>query len=558
MPSVGDIDLSLHFGCEFTVLQQTLPAKTIETCINCVRTWLSRTYKGQDAVHLNKPWIQNQGTWSPTRDRKVTVLVKSLRDDHHNLLHWALRYEHPDAGKAESRYRRWRTDVAVSTDEKGARSLAVRVSHYRLPGHVGIDLDDPQSSSPLLVKEVIGTPQLSCYVDSNPLRTRAIELTDDTMDAFQRSLVDQSRRLPVIYVSREYQSGEAAIDANKLAWVVAGLANVYVAESSWTDKLTERFLPRDYQCWNGMIRVYMPGLDLRKSTDSVRHRYFHPDLLRITGQEQFQLGLVKSLSIRAVSLSTSLVHSIDDVDRFEAQRQLQSLKQRLTSADTAEQIRASYEMYTKEIEKQNNELQAQLNAWQSQSATNQETINKAEGERNYFKSESERLRRDVQDISVAQTAFLSLSKLPQTKTACGEFFATAFPLRLCFTDRAKVSLRDDPFDDVEKVWNALWHMCNTLWPMLFEKRHDDFAKEFERISTFELTMTEGEQTKNQKRMMKEREDVFRGKSIDITPHVKLFHNGQYARIYFHIDSANRLLVVGFFGHLTTAGTAKRK
>jgi len=23
MPSVGDIDLSLHFGCEFTVLQQT-------------------------------------------------------------------------------------------------------------------------------------------------------------------------------------------------------------------------------------------------------------------------------------------------------------------------------------------------------------------------------------------------------------------------------------------------------------------------------------------------------------------------------------------------------
>ena len=125
MPSVGDIDLSLHFGCEFTVLQQTLPAKTIETCINCVRTWLSRTYKGQDAVLLNKPWIQNQGTWSPTRDRKVTVLVKSLRDDHHNLLHWALRYEHPDAGKAESRYRRWRTDVAVSTDEKGARSLAV-------------------------------------------------------------------------------------------------------------------------------------------------------------------------------------------------------------------------------------------------------------------------------------------------------------------------------------------------------------------------------------------------------------------------------------------------
>jgi hypothetical protein len=94
--------------------------------------------------------------------------------------------------------------------------------------------------------------------------------------------------------------------------------------------------------------------------------------------------------------------------------------------------------------------------------------------------------------------------------------------------------------------------------MLFEKRHDDFAKEFERVSTFELAMTEGEQTKNQKKMMKEREDIFRGKNIDITPHVKLFSDGQYARIYFHIDNVNRLLIIGFFGHLTTAGTAKRK
>jgi hypothetical protein len=148
MPSVSDFDLSLHFGCEFTVSHQNAPARTIETCINCVQTWLLRTYKGRDAVSLKKPWMYNRGMWSPEGDRKVTVQVKSLRDDHQKPLYWALRYEHPDAGKAASRYRRWRTDVAVSTDDSGARSFAVRVSHYRLPGHVGVDLDDPQSSSP--------------------------------------------------------------------------------------------------------------------------------------------------------------------------------------------------------------------------------------------------------------------------------------------------------------------------------------------------------------------------------------------------------------------------
>jgi hypothetical protein len=558
MPSVSDFDLSLHFGCEFTVFNENTPARTVETCIACVQKWLMRTYKGQDAVHLKKPWIYNKGIWSPAGDRKVSVQVKSLRGTHQEPIHWALRYEHPDAGKAESRYRRWRTDVAVSTDEGGARTFAVRVSHYRLPGHVGVDLTDPQSSSPFLVKEIIGTPQLRCFLDTNPLRTKAIELTDGTTEGFMACLTDQSRKLPIIYVSREYQSGEAAIDADKLAWVLAGLANVYVAESSWTDKLTEQLLPREYQCWNGMVRVYMPGLDLQKGADSVRHRYFQPDFLRITGQEQFQFGLIRSLSIRAVSMSTAQVRSIDDIDQFETQRQLQSLRERLTSADTAEEIQANYETYTKEIERENRELQTQVTAWKSQSAAKEEAISKAEGERNFFKSENDRLRRGVQDISTAQAAFLSLSKLPQTKLACSEFFGTAFPLRLCFTERAVASLRDDPFSDVDKVWNAMWHMCNTLWPMLFEKRHDDFAREFERLSTFELAMTEGEQTKGQKKMMKEREDTYRGKSIDITPHVKLFGNGQYARIYFHIDSVDRLLIIGFFGHLTTAGTAKRK
>jgi hypothetical protein len=540
------------------VRHATIPDKTIEACIACVQSWLSRTYKGEDAAVLRKAWIRNKGIWSPQKDHKVMAQVKSLRDENARLLHWAMRYEHPDAGRGESRFRRWRTDIAVSTNKDGSKSFAVRVSHYRLPGHVGIDLDDPQSSSPFLVKGLISTPQLNCFVDSNPLRTKAIELTDVTMEAFIASVGDATRKLPIVYVSREYQSGETVIDADKLAWVLAGLANVYVAESNWTDKITERLLPRDLQCWNGMVRVYMPGVDLRKPSDSVRHRYFYPDFLRSAGQEGFQFGLVKSLSIRSVSSSAALVHSIDDIDRYETEKQLQSLRAQLTIGDTAEEIKANYEAYTKEIEKQNTELSLRVKVWENQSADKDEAINKAESERNFFRADNDRLRRSIQDSSTAQAAFLSLSNLPSTKVSICEFFAKAFPLRLCFTDRAISSLRTDPFDDLDKVWNVMWHMCNTLWPMLFEKRHDDFSKEFERLSTFELAMTEGEQTKSQKKMMKEREDIFRGRPIDVTPHVKLFNNGQYARIYFHIDNVDRLLVVGYFGHLTTAGTAKRK
>lgn len=534
-----------------------IPARPQKPALSALKHGFSTLAKREGREQLRKRWFFNKGNWFADRDSKTSVQVRSIWDSD-SLQHWALRYEHPDSNPAKRRYRRWRSDIAISTMDDGSTFFSVRVSHFRLPGHAGVESEDPQSTSPYLVKGVIGTPNLRCSVDNNLLRTAPIELNDSSLESFEAALQDPTRKLPIVYVSREYQSGEAPLDVRKLAWVLAGLANVYVAESSWTDKLTEAFFPRDYQCWNGMVSVYMPGLDLNKSSDSVRHRYFLPDFLRLTGQEAFQFGLVKSLSIRAISLSTARVQSIDDIDRLEADRQLQLMRERLSSADSIDEIRASYEAYTSEIEKLNTELQIQLDAWKALSTEKDEHLNKSENEKVFFKTENDRLRRSAEDQVAAQRAFLGLSQLPDNKTACANFFCSAYPSRIAMTDRAIESLSNDPFDDLDKVWSALWHMCNTLWPMLFDKRHDNFAKEFERRSTFELAMTEGQLTKENRKMMKEREDTFRGRSIDVTPHVKLFSAGRDARFYFHIDNVDRMLVIGYFGHLTTAGTAKRK
>src|SRR6185312_15190173 len=117
--------------------------------------------------------------------------------------------------------------IAISTMDDGSTFFSVSVGPFRLPGHVGVESEDPQSTSPYLVKGVIGTPNLRCSVDNNLLRTAPIELNDSSLESFEAALQDPTRKLPIVYVSREYQSGEAPLDVRKLAWVLAGLANVY-------------------------------------------------------------------------------------------------------------------------------------------------------------------------------------------------------------------------------------------------------------------------------------------------------------------------------------------
>lgn len=70
-------------------------------------------------------------------------------------------------------------------------------------------------------------------------------------------------------------------------------------------------------------------------------------------------------------------------------------------------------------------------------------------------------------------------------------------------------------------------------------------------------MTERKLTKQDNRKMAQRKDKFMGQDIDITPHVKL--DPDSTRAYFcpfRHDGVNRI-VVGYIGHLDTAGTTKR-
>ena len=154
--------------------------------------------------------------------------------------------------------------------------------------------------------------------------------------------------------------------------------------------------------------------------------------------------------------------------------------------------------------------------------------------------------------------FASLDKLPESIDDCCRFFADAYPDRIAFTGGALESAKESDYPKIPAVWNALWHMAETLHGLAFD---DDgrinLESAFRSRTGIKFSLNEGNQTKSNKRLRDLRSVSFNGEEIDITPHIKLQTGNQYFRFYFNINTKRRLLIVGYCGHHETAGTMKR-
>jgi hypothetical protein len=82
--------------------------------------------------------------------------------------------------------------------------------------------------------------------------------------------------------------------------------------------------------------------------------------------------------------------------------------------------------------------------------------------------------------------------------------------------------------------------------------------EFESQSGFGIAFHESKQTNKDARLVRMRQRTYRGKTYDITPHIK--GGGKrhgHLRIHFAFDDERQLIVVGHCGgHLETYGTQR--
>ncbi len=478
-----------------------------------------------------------------------------------------MRYEHPDTSKDRgSSFRQWRTDLSLTT-AGNAVVFSMQISHYLLPGHFGSEPEVPEPTSPLLVKNVFQSPGLVTYAGSQPLTAKPLEVTADDADILVERISDTNRRCPLIYVSREFASGEPVINPAQLAWSLAGLAAVYVAESNWLDKATEKLLPPDYRCWNGRVRVYLPNVRFDRPQDSKRHRYFTPEQIREQGVSETERIIVQSLARRVALSSATPVSNIDDVRLKRQEEHFERLKSQLASAPPAEMLDL-LECINKELEQKVQTAEAQRQSLADQLEWRQLEVEAKDDELKKSRYQEESLRsaanveREKRAAAEARANSLAeMSELPESVEDCCRLFIGAFPDRIEFTERGLASAKRADYPKISTVWTALWHVANTLHSVAFSSSESgvDLEDEFRRRSGIEMALSEGKLTKANSKLMQSRRQSHNGETIDITPHLKLQTANKHLRIHFHIHKKRRIVIVGHCGdHLDTAGTAKKK
>lgn len=84
------------------------------------------------------------------------------------------------------------------------------------------------------------------------------------------------RKLPVVLISPVNESKEYLLSSHELALRLSGIAHVMTlsTKATWHSK----DLPLPHACFNGAVRLYLPGYT--RSDDSYIHRYYKPELLK--------------------------------------------------------------------------------------------------------------------------------------------------------------------------------------------------------------------------------------------------------------------------------------
>lgn len=176
----------------------------------------------------------------------------------------------------------WTTQIGFQTMSNGAARLTFVVSYADAMGFIGECLSAPDISVPGLVRNIQSDERFMCEVNDEPLLFEAMELYTGQGLTFKEQIYDKERGIPIILImpKKDYIDKEKInlpIDPQKMIESVAENVLVYYSnELSFVDEM-RYLMDEDYKCTAGMIRYYLPNIDISNPLDANRHRFIHYD-----------------------------------------------------------------------------------------------------------------------------------------------------------------------------------------------------------------------------------------------------------------------------------------
>jgi hypothetical protein len=559
------MDTRVHFRCCFDLSPASKAPVSQADVIATIGSWL--LYKNRRwSRELERFPLDKSGTWTPKGAPRIRIetAVTELAAPGADSTFWAARYEHPCA---ESPFRQWRTDIALSPSDRGGLQFALTTWYWLVPGFIGEEPLTPVPTAPGVVSSVMRSKKWACFSGSQPLICEAITLGAGDGPLLKQRLEDPARACPIIYTSLSPETGLPTLDPERLAKILTGTAAVYAAQHLDLDKELDWFLEKGFRCWGGMVRVYMPGFSCEDPANAKRHRYFTREQIADLGPSKVEDYIVQGVARRARFLTLATVQSVEDVKARQREARLQVLKRESESAPSREHVEL-LELEVEELRDARAALQSKVNELveitelqEQYLAETGETLRTVQYDRDFQRGQAETEARRARARESALQAIHRLARLPESLVEVVELMELIYGDRIVFTQEARDSARESSFDDLQVAWSILRHAATTLHGLLFEAAPGgvDLEKEFRARSGHELAMTEGKLTKQHKKLMSQRKVTWDGKTIDVTPHIKFDRKPKYFRVHFAADHERRLIVVGHCGdHLDTAGTRRKR
>lgn len=477
-------------------------------------------------------------------------------------------------------YGRWHTRIGIIGNADSC-IVNIQLSRYIVRGFIG-EAAPPIPSTPRIVKMLFSDEANVVRGGSTFLNDKPIYLTSETLTSkFIPDLTDPNRTLSLILITTDKESKLPVRNLKNLTKQLFGMADIYVLD--WNDRALmdtyrEVFLKNtpayDYGMECSSLKIYCKPVDLTVPTDNEMGMTYAKYLIdRHTrhGDNRF-INVLRQGICRASDrvagdiLSIADVRWLDGID--EAKRlssRIKKLKQRAKGDsggnETVDSLRdeisglqkdiADWEEIASELETSNSEAAAKIDMLTRDAM-------RLENEKRAVERKLEMTELEQLNSNTMNGIRKALTVVPENLTQLLDLAKVLYPDRIVILPDAYRSAKK--FDGIlAEEWEILVAAATTLWDLCFKETvNDRLGSEFKKRTGYELARGESGTTCAMPNLMRLRKRMYKGKEVDISPHIKGRNVKTAFRLHFYIDRDEEKIVIGHAGeHMDTAGTPRR-
>ena len=556
-----DLNSTTFYKVKFIIARQDPEQDLLWRLVCHIKNWQTNKWNRQEKLLSDdaKDWSNlKKGRTISSCDNK-TVKISSnvcyVPEPAKNNTYWACQIIETPFSEYEYAPRRWVTEVGYEPIDEDKAYFSCVISYSDRPGFIGECEPMPSPNIPGLIKRILDDTSIECYCGADKISIAPQKIENGGWMNFWEKLKSKDRDIPYIYISPKNNSLSEAdclcVNPKEIAKAVGGNALVFYATSKAVTDEMNYYTQQGLACYNGMIRIYYPGVKATDELDYTRHRYFHPDKIEKIGEQA-----ICQILRRALAQDMTYCDKFFRIDDCRGMVEANIRQKRL------QEIQATHQEKLEKVENESmrlalDEEEKRLKAEDERDRIIKDLKNKKK--ENYIltqQNESYRsLAQDNAALSKAVNSRWAIKEYPETPDDVVNYFEATFGDKIQFTEDARKTLKSCSIN-LSNLWKSLFALSSVMWDLYFTQSGDVF-KEFKAQTGINAIRGEGSMTRADTKLMRQFVTDYNGENINIEAHITYAKKGQ--SIHFGFSDNDKRIIIGSCGeHKEIYSSAKRK